>query len=203
MERADTTSTGHKSGEQASDSDIYLRNLESTKLMPAEVAECNPALLCRRDATLDIEPYPTEILKRINVGEVCHATEKNGELIVPVIALYRCVWDGAPIYLQEKSEVWGGAVFGTTDWLNSKQLGTYSIPIDASLLRNLQCQNDTSSNIDAVTALTGAQYPQAKSRTIGRYIASLITAGDNHITLLTAAYCALFDRLWWYFPDSQ
>lgn len=180
--------------------DIRLQTFESIQLTgQAHVADCNPALWKRKKAELDIEPFPEDILSKINVGECFRVVEKDGELVVPVTGLYRSVWDGAPTYLEEKTEVWAGMEFGATIWVNSKPQGTYSISIDESLLRCLQSQDNTRSNIEVVKALTGVEYLEAKSRTTGRYIASLVTAGDNHITLLTAAYCVLFDRLWWYF----
>ena len=131
------------------------------------------------------------------MGEIYRAAEKDGKLVVPITGLYRSVWDGAPLYIEETSDVWAGSEFGTTAWLASKPLGTYSTSIHGSLVQDLQCQDEIYSTIEALKNVTGNQYPEAKSRTIGRYIASLVTAGDNHITLLTAAYCMLFDRLWW------
>jgi hypothetical protein len=181
----------------SSSADMQLQNCHSNEIMPTQVTDCNPALRTQRDATLDIQPFPQEILGKINVGEIYRAVEKDGELVVPITGLYRCVWDEAPIYIEEKSEVWAGAEFGTTAWLACKPLGTYSTSVRGSLLRDLRCQDEINSTIEAVKDVTGNQYPEAKSRTIGRYIASLVTAGDNHITLLTAAYCMLFDRLWW------
>ena len=185
--------------ETRSSENIHLQNFESIKLVAGSMhpADCNPSLWKREEARLDIEPFPEEILRRINIGKGFRGVEKDGEFVVPVSGLYRCVWDGAPTYLEERSEVWAGAEFGTTIWLNSKPLGTFSSPVNESLLRDLQCQSGPSSNIKAVRTVTGIEYLPAKSSTVGRYIASLATAGDNHITLLTAAYCVLLDRLWW------
>jgi hypothetical protein len=66
-----------------------------------------------------------EILRMINVGEVYRVAEKNGELVIPITGLYRWVWDGASIYLEEKSQVWARAESGTAAWWGSKSLGTY------------------------------------------------------------------------------
>ena len=68
------------------------------------------------------------------------------------------------------------------------------------MVEDLQGLRGVSATIEAVKNLTGIQYSLEKSRTVGRYVASLVNAGDNHITLLTAAYCVLFDRVWWYVP---
>jgi hypothetical protein len=35
-------------------------------------------------------------------------------IVVAITGLYRSVLDGAPLYLEEKSELWAGAEFGTT-----------------------------------------------------------------------------------------
>ena len=100
--------------------DEYLQNRQSNKPKESSVESRNPALRMRDHAILDIEPFPEEILEKLNVGEVYRGVEKDGELVVPIIGLYHCVWDGAPIYLEEKSEVWAGTEFGTTVWLQSK-----------------------------------------------------------------------------------
>ena len=169
--------------------DPQLQNGYSNKTLPTQVTDCNPALWTRQNVTLDIEPFPPEIPGKINVGEVYQAREKDGEPVVPRTGLYWYVWDGASIYLEEKSEAWVGVEFGTTAWLACKPLGTYSTSMGGSLLQDLQCQGEINSTVEAVNEVTG-------NREVENYWSSLVTAGDNHITTLTAAYCMLFDRLW-------
>lgn len=167
------------------------------------LSDSNPALAIRTKITLDIEPFPGDILEKINVAYAFRPAEKDGELFVPIVSLYQCVWEGVPTYLEEKSDVWAGSQYGTTTWLTSKRLGTFPSCVDESILNSLQGLEGTESNLEVVEKLTGKRYSEAKSKTVGRYIASLVSAGDNHVTLLTAAYCALFDRLWWYALSSS
>src|ERR1700737_3898978 len=95
-----------------------------------EERDGNPALAIKTHVTLDIEPFPDEILRRDNVENSFKAMEKDGELVVPITSLYYCVWDGVPTYLEEKDNVWCGAEHGRTTWLNSKRLGTFSTPLN-------------------------------------------------------------------------
>lgn len=95
--------------------------------------------------------------------------EKEGQPMAPITAS----WNHAPVYLEEKSEVWCGTEYGTTTWLKSRRLGTFPTPVKEGVSFDYQ-------------------------NTVNRYLSSLITGGDNHITLLTAAYCLIYDRLWWY-----
>jgi hypothetical protein len=156
----------------------------------------HPALEIRKKTTLDFDPFPKEILSKVNVTYSFKPAEKEGDLIVPLTAVYQCVFDGAPTYLEEKAEVWAGSEYGKTHWLMSKRLGNFPTPADSSLIQRLQGIEGTHASIEVLKALTGNEFAEAKARTMGRYIASLVNAGDNHITLLTAAYCVLFDTLW-------
>lgn len=156
----------------------------------------HPALETRSKTTLDFDPFPREILSKVNVTYSFKPAEKDGDLIVPLTAVYQCAFDGAPTYLEEKAEVWAGSEYGKTHWLVSKRLGNFPTPADSSLIQCLQGMEGTHASIKALETLTGNEYAEGKARTVGRYIASLINAGDNHITLLTAAYCVLFDTLW-------
>ena len=124
--------------------------------------------------------------------------EKDGALVIPIICLYRCEWEELATVLEEKSEVWTGSEFGVTSWISSIRLGAYTISCDESLLQTLQGLRGATATEDVVALVTGTRYTPSKSNTVGRHIASLISGGDNHISLLTVAYCALFDRLWWY-----
>lgn len=159
----------------------------------------NPALVIKKEIKLDINSFPDEILKKINVEYAFRPMGKGGELVVPVVGMYQCVFDDAPTSLEEKSEVWAGSEYGTTTWLISKRLGTFPTRVDKSILQNSEGLEGTESNVEVIQRLTSKR----KSTTVGRYIASLVSGGDNHITLLTAAYCVLFDRIWWYVPISQ
>jgi hypothetical protein len=152
-----------------------------------EVSQGNPALAIRTKVTLDIEPFPNDILRIINTAYSFKVTEKDSDLVVPITSLYQCVWNGAPTYLEEKSDIWCGAEYGNTTWLTFKRLGTFPTPVNESFQES------------SVETLTGSQSfcSPGKSTTIARYITSLVDGGDNHISLLTAAYCVLFDRLWW------
>ena len=153
----------------------------------------NTALATKTKIRLDIDPFPARILNKINVPNAFRPAEKHGELIVPIVIQYQCVFDDAPTCLEEKSEVWAGSEYGTTTWLTSKRLGTFPAHIDESILRSLQGSEGTESNMQVIERLTNKLHTVGKSTTVGRYIASLVTAGDNYITLLTVAYCVLFD----------
>ena len=151
----------------------------------------------RTKTTIDFDVFPPEILSKINVTYSFKPAEKDADLVVPLTAVYQCTFDDAPTYLEEKSEVWAGSEYGKTHWLVSKRLGNFPTPADPSVVQQLQGMEEADSAIKALEVLTGCKFTEAKARTMGRYIASLVNAGDNHLTLLTAAYCVLFDRLWW------
>jgi hypothetical protein len=170
---------------------------------PQDGLSYNPALAIKTKIILDIEPFPGNIVNKISVPNTFRPAEKDGELIVPIVVKYQCVFDDAPTCVEERSEVWAGSGYGTTTWLTSKRLGTFPTRVDESILRSLQGLEGTESNAEVMERLTNKRCSVEKSTTIGRYIASMLTAGDNHITLLTAAYCVLFDRLWWYVPSSR
>jgi len=118
--------------------------------------------------------------------------------VTPIICLYHCEWEQLQTAFEEKSDVWTGSEFGATLWISSLRLGAYTISCDESILQTLQGVNGPVAAESAVADVTGTRFTPSRSSTLGRYIASLINGGDNHISLLTAAYCALFDRLWWY-----
>jgi hypothetical protein len=157
----------------------------------------NPALEIREHASLDIDPLPQAILSRIDPTYSFKPFENDGDLVTPITCLYQCEWEGLATTLEEKGEVWTGTEMGSTTWISSIRLGAYAIPCHSSIMLPLQGMEGPTSMEEAVTRVTGTRYSSSKSSTLGRYIASLIQNGDNHITLLTAAYCALFDRLWW------
>ena|ERR1700737_243546 len=160
----------------------------------------NPALEVKEQAKLDIDAFPEVILRRIDPAYSFKPFEKNGELVAPFTAVYHYVWEDVPAILREKSEVWAGSEFGSTTWVTTIRLGAYVIPRDESILQALQGLDGLEAATAVLARATGTHYSLAKSRTVGRYIASLLTGGDNHVTLLTAAYCTLFDRLWRYAP---
>ena len=153
-----------------------------------EEFEGNPALAKRTKLTLDIEPFPNDILRLITTAYSFRPAEKDGEFTVPITSLYRCILNDAPTYLEEKSDVWCGAQHGNTTWLAFKRLGTFPTPCNESF---------KASSIESTLTSEQSSWSPGKSSTIARYITSLVETGDNHITLLTAAYCVLFDRLWW------
>ena len=148
----------------------------------------NPALEIRTKTTLDIEPFPENILEKIKVDYPFRPREQDGELVVPIVSSFKCVWEGLPTTVEEMDTVWCGAERWKTVWVRAKRLGTFPTPAKDS--------NRVDSNAEAPID------EESKSATIQRYIASLVDAGDNHITLLTAAYCVLFDRIWGYNPRS-
>jgi hypothetical protein len=133
--------------------------------------KCNPALQMKGKARLDIDPFPSSVLSKIDVAHAFKPVEKDGQLTVPITAQYKSFWNDAPVYLEEKSEVWCGGEYGVTTWLKSKRLGVFTTPFKESIV----CEGQS---------------------TVDRYIGSFVKGGDNHITLLTAAYCVLFDRMW-------
>jgi hypothetical protein len=137
----------------------------------AEGGGDNPALKMKGKTRLDIDPFPSSVLSKIDVAHAFKPVEKNRELTVPITAQYKSFWNDAPVYLEEKSEVWCGSEYGYTSWLKSKHLGVFPTPLKESVVREDQSPVD-------------------------RFIGSFVKGGDNHITLLTAAYCVLFDRLW-------
>ena len=140
----------------------------------------NPALAVRKTLTLNIDPFPSKILSLIDVTHGWKVAEKEGQLTVPITAQYKAIWNDAPIYIEEKSHIWCGAEYGrSTAWLTFKRLGVFQTPIKEPL-----------------------QGQEKVGNTVEQYVASLVSSGDNHVTLLTAAYCVLFDRLWWYFTFS-
>jgi hypothetical protein len=142
----------------------------------------NPTLEIRTKTTLDIEPFPGPILQKINPTYAFQPRERDGELVVPIACLFKCVWEGLPTTIEEKDNLWCGAEHGVTAWVNAKRLGAFPTPANSN---------------------TGAAIEKDSTpATIQRYTASLVDAGDNHITLLTAAYCVLFDRIWGYIPGS-
>jgi hypothetical protein len=162
----------------------------------------NPALELRNKAVLEIDPLPNDILGRIDLTYSFKPMEKDGALVIPIICLYHCEWEELATILEEKSDVWTGSEFGVTSWISSMRLGAYTISCDESKLQRLQGVQGTIATEDVVAHMTGTRYTPSRSNTLGRYIASLISGGDNHISLLTAAYCAIFDRLWWYVMRS-
>jgi hypothetical protein len=163
----------------------------------------NPALEIREKAILEFDPLPDDILSRIDPTYSFKPLEKDGALVTPIICLYECEWEQLATILEEKCEVWTGSEFGVTNWILSMRLGAYAISCHESILPALQGLQGPTATEDIVARVTGTRYAPSKSRTLGRYIASLISGGDNHIAMLTAAYCALFDRLWWYvLPQS-
>jgi hypothetical protein len=173
--------------DKAERSDKTCPEVFSDPLDEDPVSEGNPALAIRTKVTLDIEPFPNDILRIINTAYSFKVAEKDNDLIVPITSLYQCVWNDAPTYLEEKSDIWCGAQYGNTTWLTFKRLGTFPTPVNESLQGS------------SIETLTGSQSfcSPGRSTTIARYITSLVDGGDNHITLLTAAYCVLLDRLWW------
>jgi hypothetical protein len=136
--------------------------------------QSNPALQIREETSLGFDAFPSSILGKIDVSQPFKPMEKEGQLMAPITALYKASWSHAPVLLEEKSEVWCGAEYGTTTWLKSRGLGTFPPPV----------KEGVSSNSET---------------TVNRYLLSLVSRGDNHVTLLTAAYCLIYDRLWWYF----
>jgi hypothetical protein len=134
--------------------------------------QSNPALKMK-ETTLGFDAFPSSILGKIDVSQPFKPLEKEGQLMVPITAQYRASWNHAPVYLEEKSELWCGAEYGATTWLKSRRLGTFPTLVKEGVSFSYQ-------------------------NTVDRYLSSLVTGGDNHITLLTAAYCLIYDRLWWY-----
>jgi hypothetical protein len=159
----------------------------------------NPALKITEKVKFDIEPFPDDVLRRLDVSYAFKPYEKEGVLVAPLTASYHCVWEDVPTTIEEKSEVWAGSEYGSTIWIPSMRLGTYTVSCDGSMLQALQGLQGEDAAQELLERATGTRYSPAKSRTLGRYLASLLSRGDNHITVLTAAYCVLFDRLWWYF----
>jgi len=135
--------------------------------------QANPALQIKEETPLGFDPFPTSILGKIDASLPFRPMEKEGQLMAPITAQYKASWNHAPVYLEEKSEVWCGAEYGATTWLKSRRLGTFPTPLKEGVSFDYQ-------------------------NTVDRYLSSLVTGGDNHITLLTAAHCLLYDRLWWY-----
>jgi len=158
----------------------------------------NPALEVRNKAVLEIDPLPVDILNRVDLTYSFKPLEKDGTFVTPITCLYHCEWEQLATVLEEKSEVWTGSEFGVTSWISSIRLGSYTISCGASISRALQGEGGPDATEKVVASLTGTRFTRSRSSTLGRYISSLISGGDNHISLLTAAYCALFDRLWWY-----
>jgi hypothetical protein len=165
--------SGHGVVDQISNNDgTYGRRTSESPVEGRRCAlECNPALQMKRQARLDIDPFPKSVLGKVDVAHAFKPVEKNGQFTVPITAQYKGVWNDAPVYLEEKSEVWCGGEYGVTSWLKSKRLGVFSTPLKESIV----CEGQS---------------------TVDRYIGSFVEGGDNHIALLTAAYCVLFDRLW-------
>jgi hypothetical protein len=147
----------------------------------------NPALEIKTKVTLDIEPFPGQILQKINPDYSFRPTEKDGELVVPIVCLFKCVWEGLATTVEEKDSIWCGAEHGKTAWVNAKRMGAFPTPAN---------EKRVDSNAEVPVG------EESKSATIERYVASLVDAGDNHITLLTAAYCVLFDQIWGYILGS-
>lgn len=158
----------------------------------------NRALEVREKAVLEIDPLPSDILNRIDLTYSFKPLEKDDGLVTPIACVYQCEWEQMATVLEEKSDVWTGAEFGGTSWISSIRLGGYAVPCDESTLGALQGEHGSTATEDIVALVTGTRYTPSRSNTLGRHISSLINGGDNHISLLTAAYCALFDRLWWY-----
>lgn len=210
----DTAPTDNYDDSMPCDSDFTLAETSVKRFHKENSAHCtlptsengsgstNPALKLRNKAVLEIDPLPNGILGRIDLTYSFKPMEKDGALVIPIICLYHCEWEELATVLDEKSDVWTGSEFGVTSWISSMRLGAYTISCDESKLQSLQGVQGTIATEDVVALVTGTRYTPSRSNTLGRYIASLISGGDNHISLLTAAYCALFDRLWWYVLPS-
>lgn len=147
---------------------------------------------------LDIDPLPVEIVEKIIVHGSLRTAEKDGQLLLPLTCLFSCTWEDVPIELEEKDDIWAGTTIEEpTLWVNSSIGDRYTIPVAQAFINKLQGKEGFESACKALTFASGTEYSNEKARTLGRYVASVVNGGDNHITLLTAAYCVIFDRLWW------
>jgi hypothetical protein len=165
---------------------------------PNGILDVNPALARRQKVTLDIDVFPANILRIINVTYSFRPIEKDGDLFLPLVGEYRCTWNEMPISMEEKSEVWAGAEYASTTWISSVPLGVYPALVAETVIRSLQGLNGPAASIEMCEKLIGEPCSEEKARSLGRIFAARVTQGDNHIMLLTAAYCLLFDHLWGY-----
>jgi hypothetical protein len=175
----------HSGGAAAgtSESDEYPVKNHDQCAVPNEREHYNPALEIRVKKTLDIEPFPPKILDKINPQYDFRPKKQDNELVAPIVCLYKLVFERVPTTLEEAGTIWCGTELGKTAWVKAKRLGAFPTPLKDS-------------NTEAPIG------EESKSATIQRKIASCVDAGDNHITLLTAAYCLLFDRIWRHNPRS-
>src|SRR5436305_4281388 len=55
----------------------------------------NSGFTIKTKLSFNIEPFPSEIVRRLSTSRSFRSVEKDGELIVPLTCIFRCIWEGA------------------------------------------------------------------------------------------------------------